>query len=390
MGKRNPTSSKQVRTRSRKRVKVVSTYVPARRRSIIKKEKECERKREDRLKWNDEQIERNRELSRIRMQRKRKADSVLIVPDHGRKPYVRTQSFINLSEQESKAIKAQQKREQRRFKKLKLESKTEEFTYEDFLIQEDSKVEDATEVEQVARNGEENQEEIPVVVKKSKRTIRRIKAKVKKTLKTLNQEDTSLILDQSTETLNINAHNEVFTKTISEFVKPTRKRSKEQTELLRHAVKHAKAMQLSHNKLSKLIHVSRDRLKRISQKKPDKRGGKFLPTTVITEIKDLYLLHSRALPVKRRGKKRPTRILEKTLRQLYKLFLTQQTRRVSFATFAAYRPKYIRTTTLKDFLVCLCEKCLNCKLKIEALIRSSTRLGKKYQKLVKVYTNFQI
>lgn len=297
MRKRVPSTSKGVRTRSTKS----STYPKLKTPQFYKQERE--RKQNERKKWSEAQKEKNREQSKIRMQKMRGQVNV-------RTYTPREHSLKDMTEEERKAIRREQRKQQRERKKSQ---KDQEQNFEDF-------VNDIAE-----RNQNPNQ---------------------------VSSSNTDFI-----------------SNAVCDYLKPRKKSSKTQKDLLHQIFVRSKLMGRKKKETATLLKVSLKRLNNSSQ--TEKRGRKPVSTVIVDQIHNCYMENSRPLPCKQRNGQFDVYLMEATIKEVYNIFCRQNPSiKISFAKFSMLRPKNVKPPSSKHFLSCLCEVCLNMKLKVEALMKN--------------------
>ena len=132
-------------------------------------------------------------------------------------------------------------------------------------------------------------------------------------------------------------------------------------------------MGFTKERIARALKISCKRLNN-SQNSSLKKGRKPISPIIKSQVQDFYHAHSRPLPLKQRNGEKDVRILEDNLRHLYKNFTSETQVKISSTKFVLLRQRNIKTASTKSFLICLCEVCLNLKLKIEALLRNGIKL----------------
>lgn len=235
MGKRDPDRSRGVQTR-----KQVKSFV-------VQPKKRCEkfyrneqlRKTIERSRWSTEQKERNRFQSKVRMHRKRASDETLVLKD--RKAYAaRVNTLSGIPTEEHNKIKSAQRREQRAYKKQKLEDSIAIQSYDDFLKEQGAK--DAEDFESVevpfpaAQSTSSVQMiELPSRAGQSTSTIKRNSLKVRKVLKKASPAEAATILKHAFRRFAEPVNNETraISEAVSLFLTPARGKGKFQNDLLK-------------------------------------------------------------------------------------------------------------------------------------------------------------
>lgn len=325
-----------------------------------------------RANWSDEAKEKNRIESRIRMRRMREKN----VKNADRKPYSERKNGIkDLTIEEKRMIKTQQRQEQRRYHSLK---KNEEVSFNTF-VQENISHHSNEQIVSEENNGANNS---PVTINKetkpmtSSRTLRRRTKAVKLQLEKLNKSEATHLLKKclqkysgENEVMRIeenSCNSSVLINSVKEFLKPKKGSSLKQREFIK-LIKAKTSEQGKNNlRIAKMIKIS---VKRLNAKK-ENRGRKFLSDDVKVKIIEIYEGCSRPLPYKPKNCAQDCRVMELSIRDAFKKFTDIYGPLVSAATFKKYRPKHIRCSSIKDFHLCLCEICLNSKLKLESLAKN--------------------
>jgi len=332
MPNRFPDANKKRNLRKRSRsVEPISPYEKTRRNKIAKKAM-----RKMRSKESEEKKEQEREKARERMMllRAHRKDST-----KDRKPYAeRTNDWKVLTKSAQKKLKTQQRREQRAFHKLK---QTSVVTYDE-LIKEKKSVENNDRIEE------------------------EVQASGGSVLHDFVENDNNMAEDKQDST-------DLISNTVAEMLNTPKEKLKP-SEIIQSIRKKAFERKIKLKYLTKALKISHRRLMR---QRKDKRGKPCVNKSKMGEIIEHYAENSRNLPLKQKDGRFDRKVLEGTLREIYATYKANHQNPVSFATFCRLRPENIKCCSKKDFMTCLCEYCLNAKLKLEALRKavSKTTLG---------------
>lgn len=324
--------------------------------------------------WSDAKKRQENEKAKLRMQRIRQACSKA----NDRKSYAeRVNKMKDLTNDERKRIKTEQKRKQRAYKKEKENNKvtnqTEIVIFAEFVNNKIQEKTVASPTPPLLVNESQGETVTPTIPLKLSKKARNASFCIRRRFSKMNKSDISAtlhhVLKKNQDVIRAEEKDSVIINAVSSFLKPKRGKSADQTAFIKQ-LKSVCLKKVNRKYLTKKLKISCRRLNTMK----DSRGRPKVKDGIVEQVKQVYEASSRPLPLKRKDGEMDVRILELSLKEVYQKYTDiYPAADLSFMTFCRLRPKNIRCSSTKDFMSCLCEQCLNVKLKVEALVRVAAK-----------------
>lgn len=316
--------------------------------------------------WNEDKKAQDRENAKLRMQRLRKGNQI-----QERKPYTERQNNVKImSAEERKKLKALQRKQQRAYHaKLNknVVENTVHITYSKFKQQ----------VDEIQIEDKETVLNVDTPSHKMSRKARNASRTIRTKLSKLNQHEIAATVDDVLKKIDHAKDkcavtiNSSIVDALSSYLKPRRGKSTAQKAIINEIRSVALFNKIKQKYLTQKLQITSRRLKRLQ----DKRGRPKISEEKADQVRQMYEANSRPLPLKRRDGDLDVRVMESTILEVFKKYVAIYGNVISFASFSRLRPTNIRCSSVKDFLSCLCEQCLNVKFKLEAISRAAAKEG---------------